>query len=141
LLRADAARRFLLARDIIMADAANDAQMNNSSPQQRRYLDSLRNQAAARDRIAARLGQLGMRVHRVPGISDHVVSINPVNSLHLGERYLMPSFGGAFASLDQAATAELQRAFGPRVKIEPIRTAAVQSTDGGLHCMVGLHAQ
>jgi hypothetical protein len=141
LLRADAARRFLLARDIIMADAVNDSQMNSPSPLQRRYLDSLRNQAAARDRIAARLGQLGMRVHRVPGISDHVVSINPVNGLHLGDRYLMPAYGGVFASLDQAAIAEFQRAFGPKVKTEPIRTAAVQSTDGGLHCMVGLHAQ
>jgi hypothetical protein len=82
-----------------------------------------------------------MRVQRVPGISDHEVSVNPVNGLHLGERYLMPSFGGVFASLDQAAIAEFQRAFGPKVKIEPIRTAAVQSTDGGLHCMFGLHAK
>lgn len=142
MLRADAARRFLLAMDLVMAHSVSDDQMASlgRTPIQRQYFESLRVQSATRDRLAAKLSQLGMRVHRIPGLSDYEVSINPVNGLHLGDRYLMPAFGGVFESVDRAAIEQFQRAFGPAVRIEPIRTAAVQSTDGGLHCMVGLHS-
>jgi hypothetical protein len=138
----DAARRFLVALDIVTADAMTDAQLADTSsgpsPLLRQYLAALRRQRAKLDELAARLQRLGMRVHRIPGTSDHEVSVNPVNGLHLGDCYLMPAYDGPFQAVDDAAVAAFKMAFGSTVRIEIIRTAAVQSTDGGLHCLVGL---
>jgi hypothetical protein len=134
----DAAQRVLAAVDVFTAAAMTDAQLvaASISSNRRSYLQCLRAAHAQLDSIASRLQRLGMRVERVPALSDREVSVNPINGLHVGDRFLMPACGGFFEPVDQAAREAFGRAFGPRVSIEFINTSAVQTTDGGLHCMI-----
>ena len=134
----DFSRRWLAAVDVVMANATTDAQLAGMSlPQDyRSYMQSLRATHAQLDAQAATLQRLGMRTVRIPAMSDREVSVNPINGLHIGSVYLMPACGGPCESVDRAAREAFERAFGPDVQIQLINTSAVQTTDGGLHCMI-----
>jgi hypothetical protein len=136
----DSARRVLAAIDLFTASAMTDAQLSAAAVSSKRqsYLQCLRTTQAQLDAIAGRLQRLGMRVERVPAISDREVSVNPINGLQMSDRYLMPACGGFLVAVDQAARDAFSRAYGPAVSIELINTSAVQATDGGLHCMIAV---
>jgi agmatine/peptidylarginine deiminase len=108
-------------------------------PPLKAYMAALKRQQSARESLAKRLADLGMRIVWVPGLNDHEVGVNYVNGIHLPGKYVMPVFGGWFEPLDRAAAERIKQAFGPSVAIVPIMAGMAQESDGGLHCMVGLH--
>lgn len=135
------AQRFLVAADTLLASYMSEKDLTDPSlpPPLKAYVLALKRQQLARETLAKKLTDLGMRVIQVPGLNDHDVSINYVNGIHLPGVYLMPTFGGWFEPLDRAASQQLQQAFGPSVNIVPIMAGMVQESDGGLHCMIGLY--
>ena len=135
------ASRVLAALDILNAAALRDEDVNATKQPAvlRQYIQALRRHDAARESLVTWLQQLGMRVYRVPGLCDHEVGFTYVNGVHLPRAYLMPVAGGAYEALDEAARLVMQQALGPDVTIEPIHAAAMQSKDGGLHCLLGLY--
>ena len=134
------AMRFLVALDTLAAVYTPPKPSESAPPSPlRQYMDAIRRHEADRVKLAARLQQLGMLVRFVPGLSDHQVGVNYVNGINLPDAFMMPACGGTYAALDEAAQRELANAFGPNVQIKPIRAAAMQANDGGLHCLVGMY--
>ena len=135
------AGRFLLAIDILTASALTPDQLADASRplELRRYLEALKRRSADRAVLLERLSKLGMRLCRIPSLSDGELSVNYLNGLHTPSAYLMPVFGGFCGELDQAAGRAMSDAFGGGVRIEPIRSAHAQMGYGGVHCMTGLY--
>jgi len=133
-------QRFLLAIDLWTAARMGESSAEDVGvdPDSFAYLTSLRRREADRMRVAAALSGLGWNVLAVPGLSDEKRSLNPLNGLHLRERYLMPAYGGIYSGLDELARQRLAEAFGPGVRIDPVATGETQRRAGGLHCAVAV---
>lgn len=135
------AARFLLALDTLTAAGLTDAQIDDAgmAVEYKNYLHSLRARFREREALVAQLRGLGLSVVRVPSWSEEDLSVNYLNGLHTRDAYLCPTFDGFFAALDAAAMQTLRVAFGKDVRIVPIRTAALQSGYGSLHCLVSAY--
>ena len=128
--------RLLLALDLWTAGRIGDAPADvlGLDVDTHAYLQSLRRRELDRLRVAQALESLGWRLVPVPGLSDEGRSLNPLNGLQLRDRFLVPTYGGSFAALDDLARARLSEAFGPGVALEPILCGETQRRAGGLHC-------
>ena len=133
--------RFLLALDLLAASAltVEEAADESRAIDLRRYLQALQRRAADREGFVKTLVDLGVRVHRIPSLSDEEVSINYINGVHDSSAYMMPVFGAFYGALDSAAHRAMSEAFGGRVRIKRIGSADVQIRYGGLHCIVATY--
>lgn len=124
-------QRFLLALDLLAAELLSV--QRPADPYLATFLDSLVYRDQARRRLWRQLESLGLRLVRVPSLSDAERSISAINGLHEPGRYLMPAYGGLYAPVDAAASEALQKAL-PGVQVVPIFCAETQRRAGGLHC-------
>lgn len=127
------ALRLLVAMDILTAHAITASGLDGLSDESRQYLQTFRLRAQDRRALAARLETLGMVVALIPSMSDEEAGINALNGIHLPGAYLVPTFGGLYRGVDEAAASALRRAFGLGVEIRPLRSAALQAAYGGPH--------
>ncbi len=132
--------RFLLAIDLWTAARIGEssAEELGLDPDSFAYLTSMRRREADRIRVANAFAGLGWKLAAVPGLSDETRSIDPLNGLHLRGAYLMPTYGGLFAPLDDAAETAFRAAFGTDVSVERVPTGETQRRAGGLHCAAAL---
>jgi hypothetical protein len=98
------------------------------------YLAALRRMEKSRQRQMATLEQLDCRIVRVPSMHDLYRSVNYLNGIQHRGGYVMPTFGGFFAPLDQAAATIFREALGSGQHVSLIRTAECQRMHGGVHC-------
>ncbi len=131
--------RVLLAMDLLAAHTATPAELPQD-PATRAYLESFRHQEADRRLIRRQLQDLGFRTVAIPSLSEHSRGITAVNGLHEPGRYLMPSYGGLFAAVDEAAAAAIGRELGSHIKIVPIACAETQRRSGAVRCAVAVLA-
>jgi hypothetical protein len=131
-------QRFLVALDVLVATTLSlDQQPSGHNVSA--YLRALRRAADAEQALAARLAGLGWRVVRVPGLAEADRGAIAVNGIHDRTRYLMPSYGGLYAPLDEAARAVIAGALGPEIAIVPIGCAESQRRVGAVHCSVAVY--
>jgi hypothetical protein len=125
---------FLYAMDSVLSLALADAEVSLDRPGG--YVRAIRRDAAVRAELQEQIRQLGWRTINVPGISNGQRGITYVNGIHTPPSYWMPTWGGLYAPLDDAAAASFRAALGPAIPIVPIRTSETQRRGGGLHCAV-----
>ena len=121
---------FLLALDLVESNGA-------SGP----YYEALRRMLKVADDQAAVFQRLGWKVVRISSMTDLFRSINYLNGLQHRAGYLMPAFGGFYASMDRAAAAKFREALGPEARIQEIRSAQCQRLHGGVHCTVAAYGK
>ena len=152
-------QRFLLAIDVAAFSPAN---VTWKAPEAHgeAYARSLRRRAEDRRQLSSQLEKMGWSVVAIPSTSDGRRSLNYLNGVHVKNRYLMPSYAGLFAGMDQGAVEAFRRAFwmaglraeGPpaasapssgdvlksSVEILPIRCGESQRRYGALRCSVNV---
>lgn len=131
-------QRFLLALDMVAANTPKHPQYT-STPEEDAYLAALRSRDEERVRLGEALERLGMTVVPVPSLSDGERSVNYLNGLHDRTRYLMPAWGGLYASLDRAAAEAFRAALGEGVTVIPVLTSESQRRNGAVRCSVEVH--
>ena len=132
-------QRFLLALDHIAAEAVAPAAFPDAILIALHR--SLHRRAADRAKIRTILSRRGWSIVPVPALPEESRGINPLNGVHTPEDYLMPAYGGLFASLDEVAANAFRSALGPGVRVIPIFSAESQRREGALHCSVALYGQ
>jgi len=130
--------RFLLAMDILTGLQLKADELP-SDPFARAYVRSLQRRAEDRARLHAALAELGWRVAPVASLSDENRGINYVNGFHVPGRYLMPAYGGFFASVDQAAAEQIRAALGAEVEVVPVLCGETQRRLGAIHCAASIY--
>ncbi len=130
--------RFLLALDFLLSTHPELPSLP-IDPQFRAYLESFGRREADRAAIRLALQQLGWKVIPIPSTSDDKRATNYLNGLHTARAYLMPSWGGLYRPLDDAATNAFRRALDRSVAVIPINCAESQRRAGGLHCSAQLY--
>ncbi len=126
-------RLFLVAMDIFVHRAAK-----SSNPLTQAYLASFERIAEDRRRLHQMLADWGWKVVPVPAFGEGERTVNPINGIQLADGYLMPTVGGLYAGIDDAAEAIFSREMGPETRIIRIRCAESQRRAGGLHCAVSV---
>jgi hypothetical protein len=129
-------QRFVLALDLF---ASLVLPQPGQSPHLRAYLDSFRRTDASRKALHQSLQAAGWALIPVPSLSEADLSVNYLNGLRDGERYLMPAWGGIFTAMDRAAADIFQRAMGTEAAVVPIQCAETQRRSGALHCAAAVY--
>ncbi len=129
---------FLLALDLIESEFPG-AVRATGSPGRSTYLTALRHMEQGRQNQIAALQKLNCRIVLIPSMHDLYRSINYLNGLQHRGGYVMPSFGGFYAPLDQAAAAAFQAALGADFRITTVRTSECQRLHGGVHCTASIY--
>ena len=127
--------QFFLASLDLLASAGLTGTNAPANPGVAEYFQALRDLVASGQAQRAKLERLGWKVVPIPSMPDLYHSINYVNCLQDRDRLLMPSQGGFYAALDEAAARAFQSALGENVKITRLLTADIQREHGGLHCV------
>lgn len=122
-------QRFLLAMDTFVHDSVEPRDRHARS-----YLRSFGRREKDRRELNRQLTGLGWKVVVVPGFADGNRSISYLNGIHDRTRYLMPSYGGLFTPLDEAAAAVFRQELGPEVKVLPVLCGESQRRAGAIHC-------
>lgn len=129
---------FLLALDLL--ESSLPVAVDSSIRADRReYLDALRRLEAGRRHQVRELRKLGWTVAAIPSMTDLYRGVNYLNGIQHREGYVMPAFGGFYASLDQAAQAAIRETLGPELNITLVRSAECQRKHGGIHCTVAAY--
>jgi hypothetical protein len=125
---------FFAALDVLASTAFqnSDAPID---PLARDYFAALRELETTARAQRATLESLGWRVIPVPSMPDLHRSLNYINGLHDRSTYLMPSLGGFYAPLDDAAAAAFQRVLGDKIRVLRILSQDLQRHHGALHCV------
>ncbi|MBK7642287.1 MAG: hypothetical protein IPJ19_04445 [Planctomycetes bacterium] len=100
------------------------------------YLRSFRRREHDRFTFVRGLESLGMRIVPLPGWPEETLGITPLNGIHERTRYLLPTYGGLYAPLDEACVGILARTLGPEVEIVRLGCAESQRRAGALRCSV-----
>lgn len=124
--------RIWFAVDYLMAECGIGVQGESHHAA---HLRAIRRQERDRAAIARQLRHRGWKVVKVPAISSESCSLNPVNGVWMGNRYLMSAYGGFFEEMDRSAEDVIRR---EGVEVEAILTGETQRRGGGLHCAVSL---
>ena len=128
-------QRFLLAVDTI-AFSGSKPHWASADPHGAAYANSLKRRERDRAEVSGALSRLGWRVERIPSTSEGNRSLNYINGVHTPNSYLMPAYGGLYSGLDTAAQQSLERAWGPRVRVEPVYCGESQRRMGAVRCSV-----
>lgn len=133
-------QRFLLALDVLTAEGNDAAALEKMDldPHLVSYLSSMRRREVERQAVARALANEGIRIVGVPSTSEGARSLNPINGLHAKGVYYMPVSSGLYAEFDAAAKAVFEAAFGPAVRVVPIRSAESLRRQGAVHCAVSV---
>ncbi len=102
------------------------------------YLAALRRMDDARRAQITALRELGCRVVAVPSMPDLYRSINYLNGLQHRGGFVMPGFGGFYASLDQSAAAIFRANLGADRRVAILRSSESQRLHGAIHCTVSV---
>lgn len=137
---ADNVQCFLVALDILGSTVSTDADATSQEPA-RSYFTALRDMESALRKQREALQKLGWKIVPVPSLPDLYRNINYLNGVHERTRFIMPAYGGFYATVDQAATQVIQQAVGPNVQVIPIFCAASQRHHGGVHCVTAAYPQ
>lgn len=105
------------------------------------YCRSLIRRRAQRHELVRELERLGWGVVPVPSLADSEQSLCYLNGIQAPQRYLMPAYGGMYASLDSQAGSAVSRAWGVAVQIDLIRCSESLRRDGGVHCSASVYSR
>ena len=130
--------RFWLALDLIKSYGSNPAAIRDQNL--RTYYDALRRLRDQRDALHHALSELGMKLVAIPSVAHGARGINYLNGIHAPGIYLMPAYGGIYASLDQAAKTAFEKEFGESVQVIPIFSAESQRRLGAVHCSFAVYS-
>jgi hypothetical protein len=130
---------FLLGLDLL--ETSLPPHSSNDGTARTAYLQALRRTERARQNQISALQRLGCRVVPVPSMQDLYRSINYLNGVQHRSGYIMPAFGGFYATLDQAAAAVFRMILGSELHIATIRTAECQRMHGAIHCTVSVYPE
>lgn len=126
-------RLFLVAMDAFVHGVARTS--NNFTAE---YLASFDRLEEDRKRLNDLLAARGWRIVKVPTLGQGERMINPLNGIRCESAFLMPSVGGLYACVDDAAAGIFEREMGPDVRIVRIRCGETQRRAGGLHCAIAV---
>ncbi|HKQ48976.1 MAG TPA: hypothetical protein VJZ71_12970 [Phycisphaerae bacterium] len=129
-------QRFLLALDLLMAEAADALAPD---PNLAEYLAAIRRRNEDRRLLHQQLVELGWRVAPIPSLAEAERGINYLNGVHAKGLYLMPAYGGIFARLDAAVARAFQDILGPDIRVVPILSAESQRRNGAIHCAASVY--
>lgn len=125
-------QRYLLALDILSAAAI--APDDVPDVEDTTYVRALQRQTADRNELIKRVESLGWTVVRIPSIACGERSINYLNGIHDRSRFLMPTYGGIYTPLDEAAMRAVRGALGRDAQIIPLHCSESQRRDGAVRC-------
>ncbi|MDX2199180.1 MAG: agmatine deiminase family protein [Phycisphaerae bacterium] len=126
-------QRFLYAMDLLLAEAL-DLESLAGDPFTQAYYGALRRRAAARATFQPMLEQYKFQICPVPGWAEARVGMAYVNALQTRDAVYLSTYGGLYASVDEAAIAAVQKAVGPKTRVIGILTGESQCRFGGVHC-------
>jgi hypothetical protein len=124
---------FLLALDLLESECDTNAPPAGNA-ERVEYLLGLRRMSQAQRKQIEQLQRLGWRIVPIPSMTELNCSINYLNGIHYRGGYIMPAFGGFYASLDRAAQAAFGQTLGADIKLTRIRSAECQRKHGGVRC-------
>jgi hypothetical protein len=130
---------FLAAMDVLASRELAGTALTAADALTREYFAALRALETTAREQQQHLKDLGWTVIPVPSMPDLYHSLNYLNGLHDRTRYLMPSAGGFYASVDTAAGEVFQRAFGGTIGVVHLGTQEIQRQHGGLHCVAAAY--
>jgi hypothetical protein len=125
---------FFAALDVLASTAFQDSDAP-IDPLARDYFAALRDLESTARAQRATLESLGWRVVPVPSMPDLHRSLNYINGLHDRTSYLMPSLGGFYAPIDDAAAAAFHRVLGGKIRVVRILSQDLQRNHGAVHCV------
>ena len=126
-------QRFLTALDHAAAGEllATGASL---SPDILAYFSSIMRGRQQRHVLADALRDLGFLVTPIPSLAEGDRSITALNGIQARGIYIMPAWGGQYASIDAAARAALVPVLGTHVRVVPILCGESQRRAGAVHC-------
>lgn len=127
-------QRFLLAMDTFVHGHIRPTDRHAEA-----YLSTFLRRDADRRALDSLLTNLGWKIVGVPSLADGDRSINYLNGIHDRGHYYMPSYGGLFAPLDEAAAEVIHEELGPEIAVVPILCGESQRRVGAIHCSVNLY--
>jgi hypothetical protein len=130
-------QRFLLAMDLLMSWALPVDELP-LDPHSIAYLRSFQRRDAERREMIADLRRHAFEVVKIPSLPEANRGIDYLNGVHAAGKYLMPTWGGLYAPLDQAALAAFRRSLGTDVEVVPVFTSESQRRGGALHCSMSV---
>jgi hypothetical protein len=128
---------FLVALHLLQSDLREAVSMRGEATFNE-YFAALREIRSVTEVQKEFLEKMGFELVLMPSFPDMARSINYINGIHDPDRFIMPVFKGFFSKLDQAAKEAVRKAFGERVAVVPIYSAAMQQKHGGVHCSVSV---
>ncbi len=130
-------QRFLIAMDLLMSWALPVDELP-LDPHSIAYLRSFQRRDADRREMIADLRRHAFEVVKIPSLPEADRGIDYLNGVQARGKYLMPTWGGLYAPLDQAALAAFRRSLGPDVDVVPVFTSESQRRGGALHCSMSV---
>lgn len=131
-------QRFLLATDMMTASLASPDALPDDR-HARAYLRSFGRREADRRILHRRLEALGCRLVPIPSLGEGERGMNALNGIHDAGRYLMPTYGGLYTPLDEAAASAFRRDLGPETAIVPIPCGESQRRSGAVRCAAAVY--
>jgi hypothetical protein len=126
---------FLLALDLIESSQAEKPEPSAARDTDRAdYLQALQRLNASQQAQIEVFRSQGWKVAPIPSMADLHRGINYLNGIQHRHGYVMPTFGGLYAPLDQEAMAAFRQVLGTDFRITPILCAESQRSHGGVHC-------
>lgn len=125
---------FLAALDELAGEVAPAEEFE--SAHQQAVVRSYARRREDRRRVRVQLETLGWKVVGVPAMPEDTRGVNPLNAVHLPDRVVMPTYGGLYRGMDEAAARVFEAAGG--VKVVGVASAESQRREGAVHCSVGL---
>lgn len=124
---------FMQALDLLEA-TSTDAFRTGQKPERRNYLEALANMERLRTNQLAALEAHGWKLVKIPSMPNLYRSINYLNGIQHKGGYIMPTYGGFYAALDDAAEKAFSNAMEPGAEICRIQCAELQRKNGAVHC-------
>ncbi|MFN0134826.1 MAG: hypothetical protein ACKVS9_01770 [Phycisphaerae bacterium] len=125
-------QRYLLALDLLAAASIVPDEVPEI--EDTIYVRALQRQMADRAELVKRVEALGWTIVKIPSIASGERSINYLNGIHDRGRFLMPTVGGLYTPLDEAAMRAVRAALGREVQIVPLHCSESQRRDGAVRC-------
>lgn len=140
----DSARRnfqiFNTALDMAESGSIDSARDGTESPSTT-HLKNLRQLLEAERSLKSELRKRGFSVVEVPSLPGVFASVNYLNGLQDKNAYLMPTIGGFYTGLDQAAGRAFQQSLGPGTKVTSILCSDLMRHNGSLRCAASVYRQ
>jgi hypothetical protein len=142
--REDSARRnfqiFNTALDITESWSIDSFRDGTESPSTT-HLKNLRQLVEAERSLKSELRKRGFSVVEVPSLPGVFASVNYLNGLQDKSAYLMPTIGGFYTGLDQAAGRVFQQSLGTGTRVTPILCSDLMQHNGSLRCAASVYRQ